>query len=264
MVAQDGALFPHMDVAGNVGYGLDRAARRDGRIEEVLSLVGLAGYGKRMPHQLSGGQQQRVAVARALAPRPPLILLDEPFTALDASLRAELRTDLRAALRADNATAVLVTHDQTEALSIADQVAVMHDGRVRQTASPSDLYNRPADQWVAAFVGDANLVDATAHGSTAQTRLGTLPLSSSHHGDVTLLIRPEQLRLNDADTSGVPATVRHYLFHGHDALLDLQLHDGTRVTARILDQPTHYPSGTHVRLTVRGAAYVLPRPAPSR
>ncbi len=217
-----------------------------------------------MPHQLSGGQQQRVAVARALAPRPPLILLDEPFTALDASLRAELRTDVRAALRADNTTAVLVTHDQTEALSIADQVAVMYDGRVRQTGSPSDLYHRPADQWIAAFVGDANLVDATAHGSTAEMRLGTIALASSHQGDVTLLIRPEQLRLNDAAASGVSATVRHYLFHGHDALLALQLPDGTRVTARILDQPTDYPPGAHVRLTVRGTAYVLPGPALSR
>lgn len=263
VVAQDGALFPHMDVAGNVGYGLDRAARRSGRVEEVLGLVGLAGYGRRMPHQLSGGQQQRVAVARALAPRPPLILLDEPFTALDASLRTELRADLRAALHADDATAVLVTHDQAEALSIADQVVVMHDGRVRQEASPSDLYRSPADPWVATFIGDANILRATASGEAAETELGTLPLSSPHRGDVTVLIRPEQLRLNDADAPGVPATVRHHLFQGHDALIDVQLDNGTRITARILGQPTHYSSGTSVRLTVQGSVYVLPEPATS-
>ena len=125
---QEGALFPHLSVAANVGYGLDRAARRAGRVERGARAGRPAGYGDRMPHQLSGGQQQRVAVARALAPRPPLVLLDEPFSALDAGLRAELRRDVRAALRADGATAVLVTHDQGEALSMADQVAVMRDG----------------------------------------------------------------------------------------------------------------------------------------
>ncbi|MEH0934489.1 ABC transporter ATP-binding protein [Micromonospora psammae] len=263
VVAQDGALFPHLDVAGNVGYGLDRAARRSGRIEEVLALVGLAGYGKRMPHQLSGGQQKRVAVARALAPRPPLILLDEPFTALDASLRADLRTDIRTALHADNATAVLVTHDQAEALSIADQVAVMHGGKVRQTGSPYDLYHAPADRWVAAFVGDANLLRATANGRTAHAPLGALPLAASHQGDVTVLVRPEQVRLHAASAPGVPATVRNHLFHGHDAVVDLQLQDDTRITARILDQPAAYAAGTSVRLTVHGTVHVLPESARS-
>ena len=125
VVPQEGALFPHLSVGDNVAYGLDRTARRSGRVAEVLALVGLAGFEQRMPHELSGGQQQRVAVARALAPRPPLVLLDEPFSALDASLRIEVRADVREALRADNATAILVTHDQDEALSTADQVTVM-------------------------------------------------------------------------------------------------------------------------------------------
>jgi len=158
VVPQEGALFPHLSVAGNVAYGLSRAQRRAGRVEEVLALVGLAGYGDRMPHELSGGQQQRVAVARALAPRPPLVLLDEPFSALDASLRAEVRHDVREALRADGATAVLVTHDQGEAMSEADQVAVMRAGRIVQAGSPGEIYGDPADAWVADFVGAAVLL----------------------------------------------------------------------------------------------------------
>jgi iron(III) transport system ATP-binding protein len=133
VVPQEGALFPHLSVFDNVAYGLDRPARRAGRVEVVLALVGLADLARRMPHQLSGGQQQRVAVARALAPRPPVVLLDEPFSALDATLRVDLRRDVREALRADGATAVLVTHDQGEALSMADDIAVMRDGRIVQS-----------------------------------------------------------------------------------------------------------------------------------
>jgi iron(III) transport system ATP-binding protein len=178
LVPQEGALFPHLTVAGNVAYGLDRAARRGARIEEVLTLVGLAEHRDRMPHQLSGGQQQRVALARALAPRPPLILLDEPFSALDAGLRAELRRDVRAALRADGATALLVTHDQGEALSLADSVAVMRDGQVVQTGTPAAVYRRPADVWVARFVGEAMLLTGTAHGGQAHTVLGSLPVEA--------------------------------------------------------------------------------------
>src|SRR5690606_34028059 len=154
-VPQEGALFPHLSVRDNVAFGLTRDERRSGRAEEVLGLVGLAGYGDRMPHHLSGGQQQRVAVARALAPRPSVILLDEPFSALDAGLRADLRRDVRAALRADKATGILVTHDQNEALSVADQVAVMRDGRVLQSGPAVEVYRRPVDPWVAAFVGEA-------------------------------------------------------------------------------------------------------------
>src|SRR5690606_9421826 len=148
---QDAALFPHLDVADNIGFGLARGPERRRRIDQCLDLVGLGGLGSRMPHELSGGQQQRVAVARALAPRPPLVLLDEPFSALDASLRAELRRDVRAALLEDGATAMLVTHDQGEALSMADRVAVMRDGRIRQLGTPEEVYRRPADAWVARF-----------------------------------------------------------------------------------------------------------------
>jgi iron(III) transport system ATP-binding protein len=262
VVPQEGALFPHLSVAGNVGYGLDRAARRSGRVEEVLALVGLPGYGDRMPHQLSGGQQQRVAVARALAPRPPLVLLDEPFSALDAGLRGDLRRDVREALRADGATAVLVTHDQGEALSMADQVSVMHDGHIVQSGTPAAVYREPATPWVARFVGEAVLLPATVDGAVAVTPLGRLPLNGSVAGaaaadgaapTVTVLLRPEQMRVA-AHGAGAAATVVRHDFHGHDALLLLRLADGTHVTARILDSTPPLAVGDHVTVSVHGAA----------
>src|SRR5918995_3421175 len=157
MVFQEYALFPHLTVAQNVRFGLRNGNKgdRQSRVDELLRLTELFPYGARYPHELSGGQQQRVAVARALAPRPPVVLLDEPFNALDAALRAELRRDVWQALRADGATAVLVTHDQAEALSMADEVAVMRDGRIIQSGPPELLYGSPADPWVAGFVGEA-------------------------------------------------------------------------------------------------------------
>lgn len=257
VVPQDGALFPHLDVAGNVGYGLDAAGRRSDRIEQVLTLVGLAGYGRRMPHQLSGGQQQRVAVARALAPRPRLVLLDEPFSALDAGLRAELRTDVRTALLADGATAVLVTHDQAEALSMADQVVVMHQGQVRQQGSPADVYRSPADPWVARFVGDAVLLPAVSEGRNARTALGGITLAQPRTGTITVLIRPEQIQVTAPGThsQAVPATVDRCRFHGHDSVLDLRLDDGTAIIARLLDEPAAYGPGARVQLAVRGTGH---------
>ncbi|PZF96491.1 ABC transporter ATP-binding protein [Micromonospora deserti] len=258
VVPQEGALFPHLSVAANVGYGLDRAARRGDRVEEVLTLVGLAGYGDRMPHQLSGGQQQRVAVARALAPRPSVVLLDEPFSALDAGLRAGLRHDVREALRADGATGVLVTHDQGEALSVADRVVVLRAGRVVQCADPTTVYREPADEWVAGFVGDAVLLPAVAEGGAARTVLGSVPLAgAAPSGPVTVLVRPEQVRLTPGP-GAVTATVLRHDFHGHDALVGLRLADGTLVTARVLDDPTPMPVGAAVSVTVHGTARAFP------
>jgi iron(III) transport system ATP-binding protein len=261
VVPQEGALFPHLSVAGNVAYGLDLAARRSGRVAEVLDLVGLAGYADRMPHQLSGGQQQRVAVARALAPRPPLVLLDEPFSALDAALRAELRRDVRAALCADGAAAVLVTHDQGEALSISDEVAVMRTGCIVQTGTLSDVYSAPADLWVAAFVGEAVLLPATVDGGQARTALGTVPVLGPTDGaaTVTVFLRPEQLRLLPAGApDGVPATVLRRDFHGHDALFLLSLDSGQQVTARMFDPAgTPFAAGDRIAVQVHGQARVL-------
>ncbi|MFG2059942.1 ABC transporter ATP-binding protein [Micromonospora sp. NPDC048871] len=261
VVPQEGALFPHLSVADNVGYGLDRAARRSDRVEEVLTLVGLAGYGARMPHQLSGGQQQRVAVARALAPRPSVVLLDEPFSALDAGLRAGLRHDVREALRADGATGVLVTHDQGEALSVADKVVVLRDGRVVQADAPATIYREPVDAWVAGFVGEAVLLPAVVERGIARTALGALPVTGSvAEGPVTVLVRPEQIRLATGQ-AGITARVLRHDFHGHDALIGLRLEDGTRITARILDGGPPCPVGGQVTVQVDGPARVFPTQA---
>ncbi|PAZ14082.1 ABC transporter ATP-binding protein [Streptomyces sp. SA15] len=248
IVPQEGALFPHLSVARNVAFGLtgtDRPERRR-RTDDMLELVGLAGYGDRMPHELSGGQQQRVALARALAPRPGLVLLDEPFNALDSALRAGVRADVRAALRATGATAVLVTHDQQEALSTADLVAVVRDGRVAQCATPQDLYRHPADPWIAGFVGDAVLLPGTVDADgTAVTALGAVPLATPPEGvrTGTVLLRPEQLRLTDTDADGsVRGTVTDVSYYGHDAMVTVAVegHDtpvGIRVAGPLSVRP---------------------------
>ncbi|MGW7297502.1 ABC transporter ATP-binding protein [Streptomyces sp. NPDC054829] len=229
IVPQEGALFPHLSIARNVAFGLtgtDRSERRR-RTEEMLELVGLAGYGDRMPHELSGGQQQRVALARALAPSPQLVLLDEPFNALDSALRTAVRSDVRAALRATGATAVLVTHDQQEALSTADLVAVVRNGQVGQCDTPQNLYRRPAEPWIADFVGDAVLLPATVTpDGTARTALGPVPLTAPPNGTRTgtVLLRPEQLRLTDTDSDGtVSGTVTDVCYYGHDAMVTVSV-----------------------------------------
>ena len=224
-----------------MAYGLDRAARRSGRVEAVLALVGLAGLAGRMPHQLSGGQQQRVAVARALAPRPPLVLLDEPFSALDAALRADLRRDVRDALRADGATAVLVTHDQGEALSMADDVAVMRDGRIVQGGPPAEVYAQPADPWVAAFVGESVWLTATIDGTSGEDRcLGRSPSWESRAGPGPAPTRADQgLEIRTSITAQRAVVVRQDFF-GHDALLGLRLSDGTEIIGT-----DHWPELRH-------------------
>jgi len=244
VVPQEGALFPHLSVWHNVAYGLDRAARSRGRVEETLALVGLEGYGSRMPHQLSGGQQQRVAVARALAPRPPVVLLDEPFSALDAALRVELRRDIRAALQADGATALLVTHDQGEALSIADEIAVMREGGIVQSGPPTSVYAAPRDAWVAGFVGEAVWLPAghpLLHGIAVSGR-GT-----------RILLRPEQIEL----TGGADAVVIRTDFHGHDAVIGVRLPEGTELAARILGTGIIPRIGEPVGLRVTGPAHAF-------
>jgi iron(III) transport system ATP-binding protein len=247
IVPQEGALFPHLSVAGNVGFGLRRGERGD-RVEELLDLVGLSGFGSRMPAQLSGGQAQRVALARALAPRPAVVLLDEPFSALDAGLREELRADVRATLKAAGATALLVTHDQEEALGIADHVVVLRDGAVAQFARPQTIYTSPADLGVALFVGEALTFAGVARAGLVETPLGTLPTSGDGPG--TVLLRPEQLILG---STGVPSTVDDVRFHGHDATVLLRLADGTRVRARVQGR-VPVRAGDSVSVSVDGTA----------
>ncbi len=256
-VPQEGALFPHLSVAGNVAFGLPRAGRRDVlRIGRLLELVGLpAGFAARSPQALSGGEQQRVALARALAPQPRLVLLDEPFSALDAGLRAETREAVAAALREAGATALFVTHDQAEALSLGDAVAVLRDGRVAQMADPVTLYRRPADAALARFVGEAVMLPGMATAGQAVCALGLLALAEGvPDGNVTLMLRPEQIRLvAETEADAVSGRVRSVVFHGHDARVDVVLAGGAEVAALV---PGHAcpAAGDAVWLAVRGPA----------
>jgi iron(III) transport system ATP-binding protein len=248
MVFQDYALFPHLSVQRNVGYGVDKRQRTE-RVPAVLELVGLTGKEHRMPHELSGGEQQRVALARALAPGPGVILLDEPFSNLDASLRTKVRNEVAEILRRAGTTAVFVTHDQEEALSLSDVVAVMRDGRIVQTGTPGDIYRRPADTWVAAFLGDADFLPGRATGGTVTTSAGSF--ASPHAGQVTVMIRPEAVVVRPhPDGRGI---VTRREFFGHDQLVTVGLPDGTVLRARLGPTPYLQP-GDHVEVNVMQAA----------
>jgi iron(III) transport system ATP-binding protein len=271
VVPQEGALFPHLTVAGNVGFGLAGRKGRQERVAQLLELVGLGGYGSRMPHELSGGQQQRVALARALAPDPALVLLDEPFSALDTGLRAAVREDVRAALRTAGATAVLVTHDQQEALSMADVVAVLHDGRVVQAAAPAELYVSPGDLSVATFVGEAVVLDAAVRDGMAECLLGRLPVraapgaASGRSGRGTVVIRPEQVVLDPPGAGGVAGRVTGTVFYGHDALVRVSVpgRAGRPVAVLARTDGTRLPrDGTEVALSVVGEVSFFPAPSP--
>ncbi len=251
MVFQQLALFPHLDVAGNVGYGLAgwKRERRRARVADLLELVGLAGYDRRRPDELSGGQAQRVALARALAPQPEVVVLDEPFSSLDVTLRGELRAEVRRILRAEAATALLVTHDQDEALAMGDEVAVMLEGRLAQVGPPVAVYASPAGAAVATFLGDANLLSGEAHGGVLATVIGAVPLDGPD-GPATGLVRPEDLELDEADDgAGIVVDVEYY---GHDQLVSVALQSGQRLRAR-LDARRRLAVGTRVRARARGA-----------
>ena len=266
-VRQDGALFPHLDVAGNLTFGLPRRARRrSGVVGDLLELVGLPpDLARRRPDQLSGGQQQRVALARALARQPEVVLLDEPFSSLDAGLRAQTRQVTAAALAERGATVLLVTHDQAEALSFADQVAILREGRLVQVGSPTGVYDAPVDPEIAQFLGDAVLLPGHGHGTAAQCALGTVRLVDAADGAVTLVLRPEQIRLSETassheeDAGRVSAVVRSIAYYGHDALVELDLHTSDhQVLARLPGTGAPQP-GTPVTLRVDGAARAFPR-----
>jgi iron(III) transport system ATP-binding protein len=268
-VRQDGALFPHLSVAGNIAFGLPwpRHRHRE-RVLELLDLVGLpASIAERHPHQLSGGQQQRVALARALAPRPELILLDEPFSSLDTSLRATTREATARALRATGATAVLVTHDQGEALSFADEVAILRAGRFRQVDRPEAVYREPVDAEVAEFLGDALLVPGIAADDGVICRLGTLPVhGSTAQGDVDVMIRPEQLTLTQPGEGELDAVVRDLDYFGHDALVELDpVRDASQglLRARVLGVDAPAP-GELVGVRVAGPVRTFTRSLDSR
>jgi iron(III) transport system ATP-binding protein len=232
MVFQDWALFPHLSVARNVAYGLPKNANRREQVERALAMVGLHGMGNRMPSTLSGGQQQRVALARAIAPAPSVLLLDEPFSNLDTVLRVQVRTEVHALLVELGITTIFVTHDQEEAFVLGDEVAVMNDGRIVQSATPADLYRHPANRWVATFVGEANLLRGTVRAAgavggsavhaVAETVIGSIPVASTSAiaaGEVDVLVRPEQLTAS-APGPAEPATgvVSLIEYYGHDTV----------------------------------------------
>lgn len=259
MVFQDGALFPHLTVGKNVGFG----EPRDGRVQECLELVGLADRADSYPHELSGGERQRIALARALATEPEVVLLDEPFAALDASLRSSLREEVADILRAAGASALLVTHDQQEALSLADQVVIMRDGRVEQAGTPEAVYARPASRWVAEFLGAAEVFEGTAAGGYVDTELGRLAAGTDVSGPVDVLVRPEALSVgapHEPDEGGsclcTAARVVDRAYFGHDQLIRLELPSGRQVRSRRSGE-TSWRRGDEVRVRVDGPVHVL-------
>jgi iron(III) transport system ATP-binding protein len=263
-VPQEGALFPHRDVAANIMFGLRRSRRTVQKLHEMLDLIELPyGAAQMRPHELSGGQQQRVALARALAPEPAVVLLDEPFSSLDAGLREGTGRAVVHALRAAGATAVLVTHDQSEALSLADLVAVMRQGGLAQVGAPTEIYRSPVDAGVATFVGGAALLPAQVRSGIAACALGeVLVRDGVPLGAGQVLIRPEQIRIHSipAQSDGpmeVSAVVTEVSFYGHDAAVHLSLlPDGPAVIARQLGSDVP-PPGAKVWLTVEGEASVF-------
>ncbi|MCW5698125.1 MAG: ABC transporter ATP-binding protein [Bauldia sp.] len=264
-VSQDGALFPHMSVAANIGFAIRRSdAGRKDRIAGLLELVQLdGGLARRRPHELSGGQQQRVALARALAVRPRVVLLDEPFSALDAGLRESLRQSVAKVLADAGVSTVLVTHDQAEALSFATHLAVLRDGRLAQAGSPRDLYCAPRDPDVAAFLGDAIILPADIRDGWAESRLGRIAVAApAPAGAATILLRPEQLAIAavaDRNGEGTAAVVTATVFTGAATMVTLGLGDGgddaAIVTCRVTGSPPAI--GDRVRVTVSGVAHVF-------
>jgi iron(III) transport system ATP-binding protein len=263
MVFQDVALFPHLSVAENVAYGIRRRHDRDARVAELLDLVGLPDAGERRPHELSGGMQQRVALARALAPRPAVVLLDEPFANLDLTLRTQLRGELRRVLDATGSSALLVTHDQAEALTLADRVAVIRQGVIDQVDSPERVYAVPATPFVATFIGVANLVRAEVDGDVAATPLGPVRLlAGPRSGRALVVIRPEHVDLEPApdaaDGTGVPASfpgVRGRIdarrFAGAELHYEIVLGDDLRVWVEAGAAARHLTVGDEVGLLMR-------------
>ncbi|MEE9276927.1 MAG: ABC transporter ATP-binding protein [Dehalococcoidia bacterium] len=289
MVFQDYALFPHLTVAGNVRYGLQEqgepsgggGSRRRGwarrqwrnrpvlgmgretaeRVREALELVALTHLADRHPHELSGGEGQRVALARALAPRPALILLDEPFSNLDTRLRTSVRQEVRDILKRAGAAAVFVTHDQEEAFSLADRVAVMWEGRIAQVGTPQEIYQRPTSRGVAEFVGDADFLPGRAEADGIHTELGVIAVAGSSQlsGAVDVMLRPETLRVSSAtDRDGDTAEVIDREYYGHDQVITIRLSSGQMIHVR-LGPHDRYRPGERVQVQTPVAAMIFPR-----
>ncbi|PEN14182.1 iron ABC transporter ATP-binding protein [Longibacter salinarum] len=258
LVFQDYALFPHLTVLENVVFGLKNVpkAERETQAREALKMVGLNGFENRTPHHLSGGQQQRVALARTLAPCPELILLDEPFSNLDALLREGTRQEVRGLLKERGMSAVLVTHDQEEALSFADRVAVMRGGQIEQVGTPEEVYYQPRTLFVAQFLGRTNLLLSQARGRQAQTALGEIGLNRDAEGTVLVSLRPEHLTLEPGDTDAGPTgTVIDRAFKGHDITYRVEC-DGAEYLVHTHNRMSYQP-GDHVSIRPQESAVVL-------
>ena len=281
MMFQNYALFPHMTVAANVAYGLKmRGLRKEEiarRVEDTLALVKLAGMEDRKPRQLSGGQQQRVALARALVINPKVLLLDEPFSALDRNLRASMQVELREIQRKLAVTTIFVTHDQGEALSLSDRIAVMSDGRIRQVGTPAEIYATPGERFVATFIGDANVLrcrieridgaDAVVILGSLQVKVPAAPLAGlAPSAPVDLFLRPEQLQVVDPTRSGAMAgTIAAQVFQGGH--IDLYLDCSDCISGRLLvrlpgqEAAARWPIGSHVNVSINGKNVVAFPPA---
>ena len=245
MVFQDYALFPHLDVKSNISFGLSKHQIKSGRLNEVIDICNLNDYRNKLPQELSGGQQQRVALARALAPNPEVILLDEPFTSLDAHMARDLRDEVVTLLRETETTAIIVTHDQEEALSVCDVVSVLEDGKVIQSATPQEIYLNPISQTVANSVGDPNILKGFSINGMVETSLGTFV--SAYDGALDVSIRPECIELNlDSDGSYV---VKECTFYGHDQVISFQNSKGEVFRARSLPN-TIYEIGDKINIEI--------------
>ncbi|MDA0952232.1 MAG: ABC transporter ATP-binding protein [Proteobacteria bacterium] len=262
LVFQDFALFPHMSVAENVAFGLrgERGATRRAAVAELLAMVGLERYADSYPHMLSGGEQQRVALARALAPRPSIVLLDEPFSGLDVRLREDVREQTVNILRGVGASALVVTHDAEEAMVMGDRIAVLQKGRLVQVGEPGEVYCQPASAFVARFLGEVNWLHGVMRSDCADSPIGRVPVSGIGEGErVDVLIRPEGLHLcSDPAAPGLPAMVLGTRLLGHSSLVRLRLGDGSEIRARIAGSAMPaVGSDVHIRAD-RDSIYIFP------
>jgi iron(III) transport system ATP-binding protein len=256
MVFQDYALFPHLTVDQNVAFGVHSSKKeKNKRVIECLALTDMSRHRMKRPHELSGGEQQRIALARALAPEPGLILLDEPFSNLDAKLRVQIRSEIKKILRGVGSTAIFVTHDQEEALSLADAVSVMADGRILQSCSPETLYLQPINKEVAKFVGQSNFLPGDAKGPIVETAIGNLDLIQPRDGAVELLIRPEQIELRSA--AAAPVTLESQEFLGDRRVVTVRTSSGRSLTASLWSWKS-LPDKDTLSIKVQGPVHAWP------
>ncbi len=258
LVFQDYALFPHLTVAQNIRFGLNRLnGDGEARTRDLLELTRLESVKDHYPHELSGGEQQRTALARSLAPNPHILLLDEPFSSLDATLRKDLRTEVKRILRETEVTTILVTHDQEEALSMSDRLAIMMDGKVRQVGTPRELYWSPLDEDIARFIGDANFLPGVASGLEVDCVLGTLPIQQEALGPVQIMLRPESLSVLLGAEGPNAGRVEDIEYYGHDQVLNIRLATGEELKAR-RDAMQPFIPGQQVSVETLGVCPVYP------